>query len=319
MNPPLSGVYTDPDRMAVIDAMERWLGTSHTVQTVFAPWRREDIEDLFERLLPRIWNAGRVPLLTWEPYLAAETPPTIARRIAAGDFDSYLAEWASRLADWLADGESGTADRRLYLRPAHEMNGDWYPWSPTVGDSTPDDYITMWQHVHDALAREGIGSDQCQWIWCVNHADVGDYSAEACYPGDEYVDWVGVDGFNWGRSQGWSDWQTPAAVFEAMFERMERFDKPLCVPEVGCSSLTADGSDPGRKADWLRAALDYFDGRVQLYCWFNEDKETDWAVFGGRNGTDSTDGYACYPAYRDAMADHEPTVPPIDDTTFRGR
>ncbi len=317
---PLSGVYVDPERTTVVDAMDRWLGTRHAVQTLFTPWRRDAIDHLFESLLPRIWDAGRVPLLTWEPYLAAETESDIARRIAAGDFDAYLDDWAGRLTDWLAgpDGKWGTADdRRLYLRLAHEMNGDWYPWSPTVGESTPDDYVEMWRHVHDALASE-IDADHCQWIWCVNHADVGEHTAEACYPGEEYVDWVGVDGFNWGQSREWSDWRAPAAVFDDMLTRLGRFDKPLCVPEVGCSSLTADGHDPARKADWLRAAIDYFDGYVQLYSWFNEDKETDWAVFDGKNGTDTIDGYACYPAYREALADHEPTAPPIDDATFRG-
>jgi hypothetical protein len=308
--------------MEIIDAMERWLGASHTVQTVFTPWRRDSMDDLFERLLPRIRDAGRIPLLTWEPYLAAETAPGIARRIAAGEFDAFLAEWANRLADWLADG-SGTDDRRLYLRLAHEMNGDWYPWSPTVGDSTPNDYIAMWRHVHDALARAGIGSEQCQWIWCVNHADVGAYSAEACYPGDDYVDWVGLDGFNWGASREWSDWRAPGAVFGDMFERLGQFGKPLCVPEVGCSSLTATGHDPTRKAAWIHEAFDYFDGRAGFCCWFNEDKETDWAVFGGERGTDSAaaggDIHACYRAYRETMAEREPTAPPIDDAAFRGR
>ena len=182
MRPPLSGVYVDPERTTVVDAMDRWLDAPNTVQTLFTPWRRDAMDHLFEGLLPRIWNAGRVPLLTWEPYLAAETESDIARRIAAGDFDAYLDDWAGRLTDWLAgpDGKWGTADdRRLYLRLAHEMNGDWYPWSPTVGESTPDDYVEMWRHVHDALASE-IDADHCQWIWCVNHADVGEHTAEAC-------------------------------------------------------------------------------------------------------------------------------------------
>lgn len=109
MNPSLSGVYVDLERTAVADAMEQWLGTRHAVQTLFTPWRRDAIDHLFESLLPRIRNAGRVPLLTWEPYLAADTPSDIASRIAAGDFDAYLDDWAGRLADWLAgpDGEWG--------------------------------------------------------------------------------------------------------------------------------------------------------------------------------------------------------------------
>ena len=322
MSAPLYGVYTDPDRTDLLDAMERWLGTRHAVQTFFTPWRRDALDGLFERLLPRIWDSGRVPLLTWEPYLAADTRPDIARRIAAGEFDAYLDDWARRLADWLAGGESA-ADRRCYLRLAHEMNGDWYPWSPTVGDSTPADYVEMWRHVHDALTGAGIGSEQLQWVWCVNHADVGDDSAEACYPGDEYVDWVGVDGFNWGASRDWSDWRTPEAVFGEMIGRLGEFEKPLCVPEIGCSSLTADGHDPARKAEWIRDAFDYFDGRAGLCCWFNEDKETDWAIFGGERGTEGVaaggDSYAYYPAYREALAGRASTALPIDETTFRGR
>jgi mannan endo-1,4-beta-mannosidase len=327
MSSTVCGIYTDPERMAVLSEMERWLGARHTVQTVFTPWNREAIDGLFEYILPTIWNAGRVPLVTWEPYTKTPdaTDATIAARIADGEFDEYLQAWANRLRDWLAgpDGELGTADdRRLYLRPAHEMNGDWYPWSPAVGNGGPSEYIGMWRHIHNRIEREGITPDHLQWIWCVNHVDVG-ARAEACYPGDQYVDWVGVDGFNWGSSQEWSAWRSPRETFSGMFDRLERLtDKPLCVPEVGCSSVTETGHDPERKAAWIREAFAYLDGHADLWCWFNEDKETDWAVFGGERGTDHTDGMTRYAAYRDAMATIDGTEPTgarlVSDTVFRG-
>ena len=316
MNQPLCGVFIEPERMDVLREMERWLGTRHAVQTVFTPWTRGAIDGLFERTLPKIWNAGRVPLLTWEPYTHSSdaTESAIAARITAGEFDAYLDEWAARLRDWLAGpgGEFGTADdRRLYLRPAHEMNGDWYPWSPAVGDGDFDEYISMWRYVYERVTREEITPNHLQWIWCVNHVDVGAHRMEELYPGDAYVDWVGVDGFNWGSSQEWSAWRAPAEIFSDMFERLERLtDKPLCVPEIGSSSQSAAGHDSSKKAAWIREALAYLDGRVELCCWFNEDKETDWAVFGGERGTDRIEGttaegttYEGYAAYRDAMAD----------------
>ena len=331
MSSPLLGVYDD--RTDVLREMEHWLGSRHAVQTVFTSWNEDAIDGLFGRILPRIRQAGRVPMVTWEPF--TPTPETtnadIAARIAAGEFDGYLDEWTNRLVDWLAgpDGELRTDDdRRLYLRFAHEMNGDWYPWSPATGgesvDSTPTDYIEMWRHVHDRIEREGVSRNRLQWVWCVNHVDVGSHSAEELYPGDGYVDWVGVDGFNWGTSREWSAWRSPHETFSGMFDRLERLtDKPRCVPEVASSSLTAAGHDPERKAAWIRKAFAYLHSRVQLCCWFNEDKETDWAVFGGERGTDRTDGgVPTYESYREAVADiggsKSAKSGVVSDEVFRG-
>jgi len=336
---PLFGVYNDPDRMAVIERMERWLGTSHAIQNVFTPWTPGAIDELFDRILPSIRAAGRVPLLTWEPFTPTPdaTPTDIAARIAAGEHDEYLDRWADRLAAWLAgpDGELGTADdRRLYLRLAHEMNGDWYPWSPAVGGNggrttaDPSAYIGMWRHVHDRIERAGIDSAHCQWLWCVNHVDVGGASLEDCYPGDAFVDWLGVDGFNWGNSRGWSAWRSPAAVFDDALDRLAHLaDKPIAVPEFASTSLTTNGHDPARKAAWIRAAYAYLDGAsVALACWFNEDKETDWATFGGERGTERVaddPSYEAYATYRAALVDGDRAEPPasrlVSDAAFLGR
>ena len=334
MSAPLCGVYTDPERMARLSAMERWFGRTHAVQTVFTPWSGGAIDDLFGRILPSIWNAGRIPLVTWEPFTPTPdaTDADIAGRIAAGEFDGYIERWAGRLIEWLAGPDEGARDdRRLYLRLAHEMNGDWYPWSPAVtgpGDDaggTPEEYVEMWRHVHDLVERAGVSRDRLQWVWCVNHEDVGPHSVEACYPGDEYVDWVGVDGFNWGHSRAWSSWSDPHEVFAGMFDRLDALtEKPRCVPEVGSSSLTATGHDPERKAAWIRDAYAYFENRVELCCWFNEDKETDCAVFGGGRGTEAVgeDGILAYSAYRKALTGvseaDQSSGRDVSDTAFRG-
>ncbi|HET7324402.1 MAG TPA: glycosyl hydrolase [Halococcus sp.] len=308
------GIYNDPERMELLCEMECWLGARHAVQTVFTPWNEGAIEGLFERILPAIWDAGRIPLLTWEPYTQPDesTDSPIAARITTGEFDTYLDRWTTRLVEWLAGSDNElktTDDRRLYLRFAHEMNGDWYPWSPAAEESqTPADYIEMWRYVHDRVMRERIGDDHLQWVWCVNHTDVG-AQAEDLYPGDTYVDWVGVDGFNWGASRDWATWRSPRETFSEMFDRLDALtDKPRCVPEFASTARTATGHDPQKKAEWIRDAYQYLDGAgVGMACWFNEDKETDWAVFGGEYGTDSAtvDGvpHEAYPTYREAITD----------------
>lgn len=308
----VAGAFTGPmpaalDRTA---AMERWLDIPLDIQTVFEPWAvaPDEIADLFERLTV-IWEAGRTPLLTWEPFTPtpAATPADVLEQIAAGEYDEYLSRWADALAAWRTgpDGTVGTADdRRLYLRPMHEPNGDWYPWAPEGGACTPETYVEAWRRVHRLVTDAGVTNDHVLWIWAVNHADVGDVPAEDLFPGADVVDLVGVDGFNWGASQPWSEWRSPSDVFADMIDRMcEHTALAVCVPEFGCSSVTVDGSDPVRKNRWLRDAFEYFrEADVPLVAYFDIEKETDWQVFGGTAGenTVTINGtrYQTYPGYR---------------------
>ncbi|WP_256686338.1 S8 family serine peptidase [Halococcus qingdaonensis] len=315
---------------STVDQMETWQNTGYDVQNLFVPWNpnKGHMNWLFDHILPRIWNAGRTPLITWEPYtpgartasvdtqslveqneydtyiesLADTTPNNIEVRIGNGDYDRYIDRWAGRLRDSL----SKSSGRRAYLRLAHEMNGDWYPWSPTVGNSSPRSYVKMWRHVHNRFDRQGIGDD-LQWMWCVNAEDVGSHSAEQLFPGNRYVDWLGLDGYNWGRSKSWSSWDSPESIYGGMLDRLSGLsNKPVCVAEFASSSKVNGGHDPRRKGEWIRDALAYFENRgVDMWCWFNEDKETDWAVFNGERGTErlSHNGRQvnAYSAYREAI------------------
>jgi hypothetical protein len=221
-------------------------------------------------------EAGLVPVVTWEPVAVGDGDgDDPVATIADGEAASLLADWGSRLGDWLAAGPG----RELVVRPAHEMNGSWYPWSAGAGVD-PSDYRRMWRRLHTAFADAGVTGDGVRWLWSVNADPVENLSA--WYPGDAYVDRVGVDGYNFGDSQPWSEWRDPAAVFEPAFERLARLDPPLTVPEFGCSAVYGDDNRPDLKADWIAAAFDRFDAwDVRLAGWFNADKETDWRVLAG--------------------------------------
>ncbi|WP_010612580.1 glycosyl hydrolase [Halococcus hamelinensis] len=360
---PVLGIHSgiSDTNFATIDRIEEWQDAQYPVQTIFIPWNSDEghLNWLFDYLLPRIWDAGRIPLITWEPYtpgvsaasvdtqaivenqeysaylesLDTTTPDDIEVRIANGEYDGYLKTWVRRLRQWLAgpDGEQGTDDdRRAYIRLAHEMNGDWYPWSPTVGNSSASSYVEMWRHVHDQFRYSGIDTANIEWMWCVNAEDQGSYTAEELYPGDDYVDWLSVDGYQWGTSQDWSSWRSPEAVFGNMLGRVRNLaDKPVCIAETASSSATSSGSDPARKDDWIRSAFEYFDDEgVDMWCWFNEDKETDWAMFNGRHGTErvSYDGdrVNAYTAYREGVDSYSGAgaatsgATPLTTTSFNG-
>jgi len=87
-------------------------------------------------------------------------------------------EYLHRLAKDIA--ESGV---NVFLRFANEMNGDWVPWH---GD--PDKYIEKFRLVANVMHEEA--PDNVAMVWAPGATP--EYSIEDYYPGDDYVDWVGV-------------------------------------------------------------------------------------------------------------------------------
>jgi hypothetical protein len=313
----LLGVYYGNQgwKMDQVRAMEAWQGKRHAVVNLFTDWcnRTKTLDNLFNQQLPNIWANGNVPVVSWEPYLcsASSTPNDVEVRAARGDYDAYLRAWADRMKAFVSgpDGSLGTADdRRVYIRLAHEMNGNWYPWGAAMGGNSAAHYILMWQRVRGIFWEKGLDARTVQWIWAVNHEDVGPARAEDYYPGDAYVDWIGIDGYNWGASQSWSTWTAPDAVFGSMVARLRSISaKPLALTETASSSATPGAVNVAAKSQWITQLFAYATAPAtgaRMIVWFNEDKETDWAVFGGSNGDETyrsgRTSYKAYASYRAA-------------------
>jgi hypothetical protein len=310
----LLGVYFGNQgwKMEQVRAMEEWQGKKHAVVNLFTDWTNSTkvMNNLFGQQLPDIWNNGNVPMITWEPFTGARTPSDIEVKIAAGQYDAYVSAWAGRLKTFLSgpDGVFGNGDdRRVYLRLAHEMNGDWYPWGAAMGGNSPADYVAMWTRVVGAFRGLGLYSGHVQWVWCVNSDDVGGFTAESYFPGEGYVDWVAVDGYNWGASQSWSSWRTPAECYAAMLSRVRALsDRPVGLTEFASTSSTAAGGSVPAKSQWITDVFEWaLQNGIKMVCWFNEDKETDWAVFGGSRGDGTYKSgrttYRTYAAYKAAV------------------
>ena len=332
----LVGVYYGNQGWAMdqVRALEAWQGQRHAVVNLFTSWdgSTKTKSNLFAQQLPNIWANGNVPLITWEPFTGKATPSDVERRIGAGQYDAYVTEWAGRLRSFLngPDGARGTSDdRRAYLRLGHEMNGNWYPWGAAMGGNSPADFVAMWRRVHAVFDTLGVGPAQLQWIWSVNHEDVGGFPAEAFFPGDALVDWVAVDGYNWGAGQTWSSWQTPAQVLGPMVGRLRAISaRPLALTETASTTLTASGASLAYKSQWATELFDYArTAQARMVVWFNEDKETDWAVFGGAKGDGAVKygrtSYRTYSSYRSAVMRPEVVGSSgqgrlISDTQFAG-
>jgi hypothetical protein len=309
----LLGVFVGGRDVAVrVERLESWTGDRHAAVMVFTSWddRPTSLDEFFRRRLPEIWDSGHVPLVTWEPSGRFRTSKRIEVQTARGRHDDFVRSWARHMRDWLAGGDGlyGTADdRRAWLRFAPEMNGDWTPWGAAAGANDPADFIAMWRRVRTIFSEEGLDPTRLAWIWSVNASDHGGRPAEAFWPGDDAVEWIGLSGFNWGASRSWSSWRSPAEIFDPMLARLRALSsKPVALVETATTSRTDRGRDAGAKSAWVRELYVWAVARrVGLVVWFDEDKETDWAVFGGRR--------EAVEAYRAAVAADPWSVPRPDD------
>ncbi len=206
---------------------------------------------------------GADPIITWEPWCwTDDRSPAVMNALLAGALDDYVHRWACEIRNW---GSSA------YIRFAHEFNGDWYPW--TSGGGTPAAaYVEAWRRLHDIFAVDQV--DNVTWVWAPTV--VGSGALNDWYPGDGYVDVLGIDGYNWGASLPWSRWIDPEDLFGAMLDQLRIVSpqKPILVTEVGCAE------SGGRKADWIARLVDFL-GRqhdVMGFVWCEKNKETDWRI-----------------------------------------
>jgi beta-mannanase/fibronectin type 3 domain-containing protein len=171
--------------------------------------------------------------------------------ILSAAFDSYLQTWAANAA---ADG------RKFLLRFDHEFNGNWYVWGYGGGHNgnTPQNYAQAWIHVHNIFTA--AGATNVYWVWCPN---VG-WSNDGAYPGDAYVDYVGMDGYN-----NNTPWLSFTSLFQSTYNAVTALTaKPVIVCETSCVE------SGGSKANWISSAFtNEIPSTMPLIIgvqWFNE-------------------------------------------------
>jgi hypothetical protein len=243
---------------------------------------------------------GSIPQLTWELFWPSLNPSntdkssTALDEVLAGKHDAYIDGFARAAAEF---------GRPVLIRFLHEFNGNWYVWGGFKNGAAsggPAKVKAVWRYVVDRF--RAIGTPKVLWLWCphVPTADVpteGWNDVENYYPGDDYVDWFGMDGYNWYPKDPWGGvrpYQDFDTAFRPLYDRLVALaPKPISISEISSGEFTyGQVGKPEWIADTFERMKDY--PAVRLYSWFNVNKELDWRV-------DSTP--AVLAAFRRAMSD----------------
>jgi len=290
-----------PWDMGAVDQFEGLAGKGLSLVNFFAPFANCDSSCYFYKFptepMESIREHGAIPVFSWSSQSipsSLDEPDFQLGDVISGRYDSYIQEFAEDAKEW---------GHPFFLRFNWEMNGNWFPWSEGVNGNQPGEYVAAWRHVHDIF--RAVGATNATWVWCPNvdpEAKMLDLAGQ--YPGDEYVDWTGLDGYNWGPGRS-GEWASFNGLYSSTYTAIAGAiapSKPMLIGEIGS---TEHG---GSKADWISEALSsILTGYPQIrgMLWFDTfDDGMDWPIETSPGATSAFAAGVQDPAFRsDSYAD----------------
>lgn len=223
----------------------------------YVQWPKESESSISpQSTLEAIWQAGALPCLTWEPmyYVDQEKVFISATTILQGGYEAYLSAMAEAFKAY---------DKPFLLRFAHEMNFEGYQWGK------PEVYKELFRYLVTYFRKAGVKN--ILWVFCPNADSVPNEAwnqASRYYPGDTYIDILGMDGYNWAQ-------KSFEQVFNPIYRELKTLspDKPLFVFETGTEGSAQE------KEKWLQEAIKTAaQWRIQGLIWFQVNKERQWKL-----------------------------------------
>lgn len=273
-NAPRVGVFLNASDSQTINAFETSVGKHQDIILYFQAWADTAGQTIsFDSASAQeIIDRGSTPMIGWEPWQWGKDTPDQPKyslaSIISGSHDAFIRDSARRVKNI-----RGT----IYIRPMHEMNGNWYPWAGTVNGNRPEQYAPAYRRIVDIFRQEG--ATNVRWVWAPNHIGLPDWTSSSFkqyYPGDDYVDFAAIDGYNFGTSQSGMSWLSFDDIFAPAYREITGFtNKPILIAEM------ASAESGGDKAAWITNAFERLEAaypRIVGLVWFNLNKEADWRI-----------------------------------------
>ena len=236
-----------PTSMAPVSTYAAKVGRTPDIVESYSSWGN----DFNAQGAANVYAAGGLSYVSWEP----KSPGL--DKIADGSQDAYIKRFAAEVRN---------ENVPIALSFGHEMNGSWYPWGTKT--TTPATFVKAWQHIHDVF--KAVGADNVIWVWSPNIVNpVPSVQLKPYWPGDAYVDWVGIVGY-------WA--LTGAHTFDTLYgptrDEVRAFtDKPIIISETA----SEPGSRRATDVQLLFQGVKKYPDIIGL-IWFDIPKRADWRI-----------------------------------------
>lgn len=221
---------------------------------------------------------GVIPLIGFMPWstLRQSQPEPIytLEAILAGTFDHQLRACAR---------EVRSLGFPIMIEFGPEANGSWFPWSGAWNHSGKGDrfdgpgrFRDSYRHIISLFREER--ADNVTWVFHTASSSAPDApwnAAKAYYPGDEWIDWIGVSLY--GKRRPGDPVKPFDDLMRKTYSELAALSpaKPIALLELGISD------DPGNssKARWIADAMRLISSgrypRVKAVCWWNKTHRPD--------------------------------------------
>ncbi len=176
------GPLASPAVVDTIVDVDTWLAPTGKRVTIAGTFVTvEDNPSYVPSELEGAWSRGYIPFVSFKSV-------NTATAIAAGRVDGPIRSWASQFALWAKNGQ-----RRAFIAPLHEMNGNWNPYygRPALFKQA---YLRIRQIFNEELLERRVSHPAVSWAFAPNGWSRPGDEFEHYYPGPDVVDIVAVSG-----------------------------------------------------------------------------------------------------------------------------
>ncbi|MEQ8176285.1 MAG: glycosyl hydrolase [Syntrophomonadaceae bacterium] len=246
--------YSVGDNLNLVKSLEQQLGSPFHVLV----WYKSLGTPLPRDILDRAYQDKKYVELTFHTEVAGADNRSVMYDILNGQYDEYFTTYARGLKDF---------GHPVLFRLDNEMNGDWCSWSSWRSSKDTEIFKAVWRHIYKVFETNGV--DNVLWVWNPNDISFPGFKWNhhlTYFPGVQYVDIVGMTGYNTGTHFSGEYWRTFDSIYQPLYsEYSQVYGYPYMITEFACSSIGGD------KEAWINDMFNQVKQypNIKVANWFN--------------------------------------------------
>lgn len=263
---------TAPLRWGIFEPRTNWLDYSRltyyeetfsyefTILLDYTHFQNKSGHTGLKQKLDLAYARGKTLELTLQTIGTGEGGGNMVYEILNGEYDAFLRDYAEVIADF---------GHPVLFRLGNEMNGDWCQYSSWYTAKDTAIFREFYRYVYGFFQE--AGARNVIWIWNPNSRSYPDFQWNnelMYYPGDGYVDVIGLTAYNTGtyyRKYG-EKWQRFDELYDGLYLRyLSLFGQPLMITEFASASMGGD------KEEWVAAMFGHIAAldQIKVAVWWD--------------------------------------------------
>ncbi len=211
------------------------LGNEKNIDNVSFEKIRQEIIRQYQRggMITMSWHMNN-PLTNGDAWDVKKGENAVASVLPDGQNHDKFLRWLQSAADFFNSlkTEDGTKIP-IVFRPWHEHTGSWFWWGKDL--CSPEEYQLLWKMTVEFMQEKGVNN--LLYAYSPDIQGPGQIYMER-YPGDEYVDILGLDGYHRDNETGIESFQNSLnTILSFMTDEGKKRNKPIALTETGLEAI----------------------------------------------------------------------------------